>query len=245
MRKFLKSLSVVVVALASSSAWALAGGIELETGFATQSRNDVRIPSTGGTDVSITQGALLPFVRVQATLQLAERHELRALWAPYNVRGSFTPTGAVNFNGENFAANVPIDTQYQFNSYRLTYRYRISADDARLYLAAGVTVKIRDAYIRFTQGPLTTVNANVGPVPLLHVHLRYRLCEQWDVLFDIDGLAAPAGRAFDAYLGARYSPSESWYLGAGYRTLEGGASNDTIRNFTWLHYFTLTGGVRL
>ena len=238
-------LVCLCVAIASVEASALVGSLELETGFAAQSKNDVRIPSTGGTDISIRQGALLPFLRLQATVRLAERHELRALWAPYNVRGSFTPTGPVNFNGQNFAANTPIDTQYQFNSYRLTYRYRFSGDDSRWYFAGGFTAKIRDAYVRLTQGPLTSVSANVGPVPLLHAHVRYRFDDQWEAVFDVDGLAAPQGRAVDAYLGVRYSPSESWYVGAGYRTLEGGASNDTIHNFTWLHYLALTGGFRL
>lgn len=244
MRSFLAT-GVLCVLTFAPTAWAKAT-LELETGFTAQSKNDVRIPSTGGTDVSITQGALLPFVRIQASVRLAERHELRGLWAPYNLQNSITSSGAVNFNGQNFAANVPIDTQYQFNSYRLTYRYRFlggNADDT-VELWGGFTAKIRDAYIRFTQGGLTTTNANVGFVPLLHVHARFKLGEKWAIVTDLDGLAAPQGRAFDFYLGARYAPCETFEFGAGYRTLEGGASNDTVHNFVWAHYLTLTAGAR-
>lgn len=219
--------------------------VEVESGFSLQAKNAVRIPSTGGTDIAISQASLLPFVRVQATVELAPRHELRALWAPYNVKNSVTSPGAVNFNGETFAANVPIETQYQFNSYRLTYRYRLTGDDEPLLFAIGGTLKIRDAYIRFTQGDLTTTSANVGPVPLLHLLLRYRFNDRWEFSTDVDGLAAPQGRAIDLYVGLRYRPGAEWYLGMGYRTLEGGASNDTIHNFTWIHYAALTAGSML
>ena len=243
--RFCNVLGALLAVCVGAQAFGL-GSVEVETGFAAQSRNDVRIPSTGGTDVSIAQGALVPFVRVQATVKLAERHELRALWAPYAVEKGIVSTAPLNFNGQNFAANTPIDTKYQFNSYRLTYRYRFvgGAADDKFELWGGLTAKIRDAYIRFTQGAVTTTSANVGFVPLLHVSARFRFGDQWSLLADIDGLAAPQGRAFDVYAGVRYTPCETLYFGAGYRTLEGGASNDTIHNFNWVHYLTLTAGAR-
>lgn len=239
----MRLLMILALTLAGTSAFSL-GTVELEGGFAFQSRNDVRIPSSGGTELSIRQRSLLPFGRLQATLALAPRHELRALWAPYRTSATVQSAGVVNFNGTAFAANTPIDVKYQFNSYRLTYRYRVTTEEEPWLVSLGFTAKIRDAFVRFSQGASRTTNANVGFVPLLHAHVRYRLTERFQFVIDIDGLAAPQGRAVDAYLGGRYSPTSETYLGLGYRTLEGGVSNDTVRNFTWVHYFALSGGYR-
>lgn len=54
--------------------------------------------------------------------------------------------------------------------------------------------------------------------------------------FDLDGLAAPQGRAFDAAAKFRYDLTENWSLSAGYRTLKGGADTDTVYTFAWFHY---------
>ena len=34
----------------------------------------------------------------------------------------------------------------------------------------------------------------------------------------------------------RYDLTDRWHLGAGYRTLEGGADNDSVYSFAWFHY---------
>ena len=41
--------------------------------------------------------------------------------------------------------------------------------------------------------------------------------------FNMDGLAAPQGRAFDMAIKLKYDFSWNWSIGAGYRMLEGGA----------------------
>ncbi len=49
-------------------------------------------------------------------------------------------------------------------------------------------------------------------------------------------LAAPQGRAFDVALKGRYALGSRAELAAGYRTVEGGADNDEVYTFAWLHY---------
>ena len=57
----------------------------------------------------------------------------------------------------------------------------------------------------------------------------------WRFVADLDGAAAPQGRAFDLALKVHRDISERWSVGVGYRTLEGGADNDTVYTFAWIH----------
>ena len=52
---------------------------------------------------------------------------------------------------------------------------------------------------------------------------------------ELDGLASSRGRAFDFTLRGHYDLSDQWSVGPGYRTIEGGADNDEVYNFAWLH----------
>ena len=57
---------------------------------------------------------------------------------------------------------------------------------------------------------------------------------------DLDGLFAPQGRAIDlALFVERKLEAQGYSFLGGYRTVEGGADNDQVYNFAWLHYLTL------
>ena len=49
-------------------------------------------------------------------------------------------------------------------------------------------------------------------------------------------IAAPQGRAEDVLLVVTWSLRPGVGLHLGYRMLEGGADNDEVYNFSWLHY---------
>jgi hypothetical protein len=84
---------------------------------------------------------------------------------------------------------------------------------------------------------------NVGFVPLFHFRASKSLNSDWGFRFDLDGLAAPQGRAFDAaFFIERKIPDSRFTAFGGYRTVEGGADNDEVYNFAWLHFLTL--GIR-
>ncbi len=122
--------------------------VELELGSVWQARNDVQIPNSQlGTRFSLEElvgNGPWPAGRLYATWNINERHSLRALLAPL----SYTETGVfdepVDFAGESYAAGEPTEATYEFNSWRLTYRYRIKDGD-RWRLWVGGTAKIRDA----------------------------------------------------------------------------------------------------
>ncbi len=213
-------------------------GFEIETGPVWQSRNDVRIPNDVGTKFSLLgiQGTG-PFATARAYFDYAflPKHEMRFLAAPLTLKGSGQLSGPTSFAGGTFYPGQPVEGVYQFNSYRITYRYRIYEGD-RWTWKIGVTGKIRDAKVELHQGGVSALDDNVGFVPLLHLDGEYRWNPKWRLNLDVDGLAAPQGRAFDVALKLKYDFSRNWTLGFGYRMLEGGADVSDVYAFGWLHY---------
>lgn len=221
--------------------------IDIEAGPVWQSRNYVQIPNTDeGTRFSLVDlvgKGPWPAGRVYLTWNITNRHSFRGLLAPltYTETGSFS--SPVDFAGKTYAPGAPVDATYQFNSWRLGYRYRL-VDRERLKLSIGFTAKIRDAKIELKQGNTTSKKTDVGFVPLLYVGNDWRFAGKWHLLFDFEGLAGGPGRAFDIALKPYYAISNHWGISAGYRTLEGGADVESVYNFAWLHYgvFSLTFG---
>jgi hypothetical protein len=213
-------------------------GFEIEAGPVWQSRNDVRIPNDTGTKFSLRglQGSG-PFAagRVYFDYAFLPKQELRFLAAPLTLKGSGQLSEPTTFAGATFSPGQPVEGIYQFNSYRLTYRYRIYEGD-RWTWKIGVTGKIRDAKIELRQGGRSAFDDNIGFVPLLHLDGEYRWNQKWRLNLNMDGSAAPQGRAFDVALKLKYSLSKNWTLGLGYRMLEGGADVKDVYAFGWLHY---------
>ncbi len=200
-----------------------------------QSRNDQRVPGNTGTPFSIADFDKGPFAgyRIYAGHTWNKRHELRALYAPLaiKVNGSFDQ--AVDFFGTSFAPNVGTTAFYKFNSYRLTYAYHFDSVNG-WDLALGFTAKVRDAEVRLEQNGLVRSKSNIGFVPLLNFQARYELSKKWLFRLDFDGLAAPQGRAIDAAIFFERNV-DPFYFFAGYRTIEGGADNEEVYNFAWIH----------
>ena len=212
--------------------------IEIEGGPVWQSRNDVRVPNDTGTKFSMRdiQGSG-PFAaaRVYFDYAFKPKHEFRVLAAPLSVTATGQLSATASFAGKTFAAGQPVEGTYQFNSYRLTYRYRIY-EGHRWTWKIGATGKIRDAKIELRQGGVSAVDENVGFVPLLHLDGEYRWNQKWRFNVNMDGLAAKQGRAFDIALKLKYDFARNWTLAAGYRMLEGGADVKEVYAFAWLHY---------
>jgi hypothetical protein len=207
--------------------------LEVETGAAWQTRNDVQIPNdASGTRFSLrdTVGhGPAPLVRLDASWALNERQDVRVLLAPFGYEEGGTLAGPVSFNGASFVAG-PVEATYRFNSWRATWRYRLAVEGPWL-LKLGVTAKVRDAEIGLRQGLIASTDIDVGLVPLLHVYTEYRFNERWKGIVDADAMAAPQGRAFDAAFKAGYDFNGTLSVTAGYRILDGGADNDTVYNF--------------
>jgi hypothetical protein len=212
--------------------------IEIEGGPVWQSRNSVRIPNETGTKFSMRdiQGSG-PFAaaRIYFDYAFRHKHEFRVLAAPLSVTATGQLPATTSFAGKTFASGQPVEGIYQFNSYRLTYRYRIYEGD-RWTWKIGATGKIRDAKVELRQGGVSAVDDNVRFVPLLHLDGEYRWNQKWRFNLNMDGLAAKQGRAFDIALKLKYEFAKTWTFAAGYRMLEGGADVKDVCTFAWLHY---------
>lgn len=213
--------------------------VEIEGGPAWQSYNDVEIPNDGSaTRFSVdelTGHGPWAAGRLYVTWNLAERHGLRVLLAPFSLTETGTPTGDVDFAGARYVAGTPLDATYTFNSYRLTYRYRFRRSE-RWTAWVGLTAKIRDATIALEQGSIASRKDDLGFVPLLHFGSDWRLASGWSVDVDVDALAGGPGRAVDAALELERDLGDGWSAQLGYRTVEGGADVTEVYTFAWLHY---------
>lgn len=213
--------------------------LALEGGAVWQSRNEVRIPNDAtGTRFSLVDvigTGPWPATRLYAAWNISETHGLRLLLAPLSAVETTELDAPVDFAGSRFAAGIPTEATYKFNSWRLGYRYRFHADEHWQWWI-GFTAKIRDAEIRLDQGAEVASKTDVGFVPLLHIGGAWRIAPGWAAELDIDALAGGPGRAEDASLKLRYRFGDRWSLAAGYRTVEGGADVDAVYNFAWLHY---------
>lgn len=238
------ALSAVCLAVACSAPAARAAAaprftVRIEGGPAWQSLNDVQIPNdASGTRFSLYDLAgsgPWPAVRAYLTWRTGERHALRVLVAPFSITATGVPGQAIDFAGATYAPGVPVEATYKFNSYRLSYRYRLHEGE-RWTWWAGFTAKVRDAKIELGQGAITSRKTDLGFVPLLHLAGEWRFAPTWRLGLDADALAGGPGRAEDVALTLGRDLGDAWTLTAGYRTVEGGADVDEVYTFAWLHY---------
>jgi hypothetical protein len=246
-----RALLTVLLCLAALPVSAQSGDgftIELEVGPVWQTRNDVQIPNdASGTRfslVDIVGNGPWPSARAYLTWDINSRHSLRGLLAPL----AYTETGSIAepiaFAGQSYKAGESVEATYKFNSWRLGYRYRF-LDRETLKLSVGFTAKIRDAKIELRQGDTSSEKTDVGFVPLIYLGSDWQFASRWHLNFDFEGLAGGPGRAFDVALKLQRTLGDHWAVGAGYRTLEGGADVDAVYNFAWLHYALVSASFRL
>ncbi len=212
--------------------------LDVESGVVFDGYNNVRVPGKGGTLFSLSDDLntlTKVFYRLRLSYLFNKKHYVSLLYAPLTLtaEGSFdTP---VTFEQTVFSPNVNVTGKYQFNSYRLTYRFMF-ARTQRFQFGVGVTAKIRDARITLTSELQSDEKTNVGFVPLINFYAEWFVKERLSLVLKGDALAAPQGRAEDVLLAAYLYPSRNLTFKLGYRVLEGGADNDEVYNFSLLHY---------
>jgi hypothetical protein len=215
--------------------------VQVETGMVFSERNDARIPGDSGTTISLSEELSTeptPVFRLRAGLRLGQRHLVSLLYAPLRLTARGRVERDVVFQSAAYPADSPLLAVYRFDSYRATYRYSF-VQSKEWEIAAGVTAKIRSAETSL-YGADAQRKTNVGFVPLANLHIEWRPGgRDFGLVLDADALAAPQGRAEDVLLAAAWRVRDNLELRAGYRTLEGGADNDEVYSFAWLHYFVV------
>ncbi|MDD8012949.1 MAG: hypothetical protein PHX05_05680 [Acidobacteriota bacterium] len=238
---FFLSILAFVMAVHAQDNGAKRWTAELEGGAVFSGYNEARVPNAGGTLVSLSEDldiAARAYYRLRLSYAISRRHELSLLYAPLTLKAKGTLPGAVNFSGVLFPQGSAVDGIYTFNSYRLTYRYRL-VDKPRLRLDIGFTAKIRDAEIALATPSVTASKTNTGFVPLLHLRLAWDWSQKLGLLLEADGAAAKQGRAEDVLLALNWRVSPRAQLRFGYRFVEGGADVDEVYNFAWIHYLAV------
>ena len=225
-----------VIFSASSQAQTI---FDFEGGYVSTGYNDVAIPGDSGDEFSLTddfEAEANGAVRIRLSHTFSERHWWAILAAPLTMKSSGVLDKNLNFNGDTFLAESPIDATFRFDSYRFIYRYRIHQSDSWQFSFGGA-LKIRDAAITLTNGDVESSKTNTGVVPLLSFNLAWTPTEKLNLFMDGEALAAPQGRAEDVLFGIKYNFTDEFSLKTGYRVLEGGADNDEVYTFSLFNYF--------
>jgi hypothetical protein len=236
-------LFLILTAILGAKTFALSvtPWINVETGGFITQYNNVKIPSDTGTQFSLCDDLSTDswyYYRINAGLDY-KRHSLSFLYAPLLVESSGTIDEDITFYGKTFSAGSEITGLYKFNSYRVTYAYRF-IETTQFNVSAGITGKIRDAYISLDDGTTTAKRVNLGFVPLIHLSAEWFFAPQFSLLLKGDGLVVPQGRAEDFQLAFVYSPIDNLAIRAGYRILEGGSDGGgSVYSFSMFHYFGL------
>ncbi len=149
----------------------------------------------------------------------------------------------MRFAGATYLPGSPTEATYQFNSWRLSYRYRVKRGE-RWNWWVGFTAKVRDAKIELAQGATTSRDTDLGFVPLFHLRGDYRFTDRWHFILDLDALAGGPGRAEDLALKLAWDVRDDWTVAFGYRTVEGGADVDQVDNFAWFNAAVVSGSYR-
>ena len=163
------------------------------------------------------------------------------LAAPIRLKGTGSFSEPVLFVDTTFAPDAETEGIYEFNTYRVTYGYSFLDRDV-WRLKIGASGLIRDAKIELRQGGAVARDTDLGFVPLAYFQARRNLTERSYLILDVEALGASQGRAIDGSLKWHYKLSDNLNVGFGYRTIEGGADVDSVFNFAWLHFASVSLG---
>lgn len=232
---------VLIVGMVPSSAIAL--DLKLSIGTSFQQSNDVQIPNdSSGTRFSLNDIAGEgPWAsgRVEILWDINEKHAMRVMLAPLSYSEQGTIDVPINFAGSSFSESQAVTAEYTFNSWRVGYRYHLQTRK-RWNSWIGATLKVRDAEIKLTQGSVSSLDDDLGLVPLLYLAGEYQFDGPWTIAADIDALGGGPGRAIDLGVNLSYAVHEKFKVGLEYRALEGGADIDQLFNFAWFNSAFLT-----
>lgn len=212
--------------------------LDVESGVVFDGYNNIRVPGDGGTLFSLSDDfntLTKIFYRLRLSYLLQNKHYFSLLYAPLTLHAEGSLDERLTFQHTVFDPDAPITGQYQFNSYRFTYRYMFPRTK-RFQFGVGATAKIRDARIMLAGEFQSDEKTNIGFVPLINFYAEWFVKERMSLVLKGDALAAPQGRAEDILLAAQLYPSKNLTFKLGYRVLEGGVDNEEVYNFSLLHY---------
>ncbi|TYB31758.1 MAG: hypothetical protein FXF47_02490 [Candidatus Mcinerneyibacterium aminivorans] len=202
--------------------------------------SDIRIPNKEGDLISLTDDLDMESIysyRLMFSKTLGNKHTLLLTYAPFKIESHGKLPRDIYYNDSLFVKDEMINSVYVFNSYRLTYRYKIYSTE-KIDFGLGVTAKIREAFISLDEVNTGTYSkkSNVGFVPIINFNFNYKFSNDFYLNFSGDALVSPYGRAEDIFSGLYYNINKNFQLKAGYRFLEGGSDVEEVYSFSYFHY---------
>ena len=214
--------------------------IDVEGGFAYQTRNTCSVPADGS---KFSYRDLLGrgptnFERLTVLIHPENNSGYRLVIAPLAVNGTGRLSAATNFNGLNFAPGVDTYGRYQFNNYRFSWwhKWKPIGD---IKIRAGWTFFVRDADVALAQGPQSSSYYNLGVAPLYYLLAERDFGDRLSAEFEADALAAPQGSALDFGLAVGYKLNSTTKLKLKARYLDGGTGAGSVYNFATFNYISL------
>lgn len=237
-----------------------------ETGFVGVLKHTIQFGLTGTKFDYVNEGGqdiLFPFERFSADIYI-KRNIITLLYQPLDIRTDAVLRRDVIVDGTLFPSGTPMNLRYGFDFYRVSYMYNF-AKKKDCEAAFGASFQIRNAAIAFSSkdGTLSTVNQNIGPVPILKFRTHFPIKNGFWFGSEIDGFYADGryitgskddfkGAILDATLraGYRIMPFSEAFLG--FRYIGGGAFGQQDNpeygdGFAdnWIHTFSISLGLSL
>ncbi len=218
---------------------------DIESGSIHQSTNKIG-SGTGSQKIDLLslENKSQSYSRFSYYFNIDRKNSIRFLIAPFNSSGSGYLPQSTEYKGQMFNAIDPLYYSYKFNSYRLTYRRNVF-ESRDLLIRIGITGKIRDAHVKLFQGDASSINTNIGFVPLLHFNIEYKPFEKFKFIFEGDVAGSKYGRAMDVSLSGKYDIQNDLHLSCGYRILEGGVMMKDNYNRVLINYYFLGLGFNI
>lgn len=149
---------------------------QYEKGFLKLFHHKIQIGDNGTNFDYLKQGGqeiLFPFDRFSIDARLFKHHKISFLYQPLTLNTKTRFYSDVTIDDVTFPANSIVEMKYGFPFYRLTYAFQFFIKDV-LEIGAGLALQLRNASITFNaEGGLSTSSQNLGPVPALHINVRW------------------------------------------------------------------------
>ena len=229
----------------------LAGTLSAQSDFrlrlypqvAVGANNDIRCPNNSdGTLLSLpgdlhrTSAAVFA-PRVEFEYAYRRHHiMLAAVFVRENLTGDASEP--IHFNQALFTTGSSIDALYRFDTYRLSYRYRL-VNRPKFQLELGATALLRDAMVAMTGDNQHSEFYNLGVVPLISYYIGWTPISALTVYSYGDGLVSKYGRAEDIFAGVKYDVHPNIGILAGYRLIEGGSNVKSVYTFALYHFLSI------
>ncbi len=191
---------------------------------ATISSEQLGIPGTEidvKSDLGYTDEAIRQF---RLVLRPAKKHKFRIEYIPIKFEGDTILNRTIIFNGIEFNVGLPVQTQFEWDTWRLGYEYDFVYTD-RVY--AGFILEVRQTHAQLQlDSPIDSEFSEArGPVPGIGGVVRVYPAKNFSITGEIVGLKVPEideyeGSFIDFDIYGTFNFTNNFGVQGGYRALD-------------------------